>query len=46
MLTRGEEHESMVPYKDLPESTRREDDPYVRAIRLVAQRLDKGARRS
>lgn len=46
MLTRGEEHESMVPYKDLPESTRREDDPFVRAIRLVAERLDKGARSS
>lgn len=42
MLARGEEHESMVPYDELPVSTRREDDPYVLAVRRVAERLQKG----
>jgi len=39
MLARGEEHEAMVSYEELPDSTRREDDPYVLAIRRVAERL-------
>jgi hypothetical protein len=38
-LMRGEEHKSMVPYRDLPEATRREDDPYVKAIRRVATKM-------
>jgi len=33
----GRQHGSMVPYKDLPTDVRREDDPFVSAIRRVAR---------
>lgn len=34
----GKEHESLVPFDDLPASTKAEDDPFVQAIRRVADR--------
>jgi hypothetical protein len=45
MIGRGQEHESIVPYTDLPDSTRREDDPFVLAIRRVAERNKFGTKR-
>lgn len=36
MAGRGEEHESMVPFAELPASTQAEDMPFVVAIRSVA----------
>jgi hypothetical protein len=36
-------HESIRPFEELPESTRREDDPFVTAIRSVAQAADASA---
>ncbi len=36
MASRGEEHESMVPFAELPAATQAEDSPYVLAIRSVA----------
>lgn len=30
-------HESLVPYEELPEATRAEDQPYVKAIHSVAR---------
>ncbi len=35
----GEEHESMVPFADLPLGTQGEDSPFVLAIRSVARKL-------
>jgi hypothetical protein len=40
MTYRGEDHESLVPFGELPPAIRAEDDPYVRAIRRVAPRKD------
>jgi len=37
MESNGQEHESMVPFNELPTETQAEDSPYVRAIRSVAQ---------
>lgn len=37
MASRGEEHESMVPFAELPSETQGEDSPFVVAIRLVAK---------
>ncbi len=37
MKARGEVHDSMVPFSELPPETQFEDSPYVRAIRSVAQ---------
>lgn len=36
MTACGEQHESMVPFADLPESVKREDEVFLRAIRRVA----------
>lgn len=43
MESNGKEHESMVPFSELPTETQAEDSPYVLAIRGVALRL-KGRR--
>lgn len=40
MTQRGETHESMVPYTDLNEGVRSEDEPFVAAIRRVARSTD------
>ncbi|MGA2471107.1 MAG: hypothetical protein ABSG64_10495 [Solirubrobacteraceae bacterium] len=37
MLSRGEEHESMVPFAELDAETQSEDSPFVAAIRSVAK---------
>lgn len=37
MITKGEQHESMVPFAELPRSTQDEDSPFVIAIRTVAR---------
>lgn len=42
MLVRGEVHQSMVPYDELPRVVQAEDDPFVRAIRVVANRRQSG----
>lgn len=40
MALQGHEtHPSMVPFNDLPESVKAEDEPYVRAIQRVARDL-------
>jgi hypothetical protein len=39
MLDRGETHESMVPFADLPAETQDEDSPFMVAVRTVARRL-------
>jgi hypothetical protein len=36
MLNRGESHESIVPFSELDRKTKREDQPFVDAIRAVA----------
>jgi hypothetical protein len=38
MLAEDEEHESLVPYAELPSATQAEDSPFVIAIRTVAKR--------
>lgn len=40
MQGKGEVHESMVPYDELPLSTRDEDSVFVAAIRLVSRRAN------
>ncbi len=40
MSTNDPEHESIVPFERLPTDVKREDEPYVAAVRTVAQRLD------
>lgn len=40
MTARGQEHESMVPFNDLPHDVQIEDEPFVLAIRRVADRLE------
>jgi hypothetical protein len=37
MTLRGEQHESLVPYQELPAEVRAEDSPFVVAIRRVAE---------
>lgn len=37
MESNGEEHESMVPFGDLPTETQAQDSPFVQAIRTVAR---------
>lgn len=37
MTLRRQRHESLVPYSDLPAQVQEEDDPFVVAIRRVAQ---------
>jgi hypothetical protein len=39
MTARGEEHNSMVPFDQLPECVKDEDEPFLRAIRTVARKL-------
>lgn len=39
MESKGEEHESMVPFAELPLGTQGEDSPFVLAIRSVARTL-------
>lgn len=39
MTALGEEHDSMVPYPQLPETVQNEDEPFVWAIRKVARDL-------
>ena len=39
MGSKGEEHESMVPFTELPPGTQGEDSPFVLAIRSVARKL-------
>ncbi len=39
MSTKDPQHESIVPYDELPPDVRREDDPYLAAVRSVARRL-------
>jgi len=39
MACRGQEHESMVPYDQLPRDVQLEDEPFAEAIRGVALRL-------
>ena len=41
MESRGEEHESMVPFAALPLGTQGEDSPFVLAIRSVARNLQR-----
>jgi hypothetical protein len=36
MVSRGEQHPSMVEFDRLPDAVKREDDPFVAAIRQVA----------
>jgi len=45
MSTRDPHHESIVPYDDLSPDVRREDDPYLAAVRSVAHRLGQSAAR-
>ncbi len=37
MASKGEDHESMVPFNQLPTETQAEDSPFVEAIRSVAR---------
>lgn len=37
MATRKPDHESLVPFSELPEDVQREDSPFVSAIRAVAR---------
>lgn len=38
MVGRGEQHESMRPFAELPAETQAEDSPFVVAIRTIARR--------
>lgn len=38
----GEQHESLVPFNELPAATQSEDEPFVQAIRRVATRRVRG----
>ena len=44
MLERGMDHESLVPFEELPAEVQREDEPFQRAIISIAQRLDRKRR--
>jgi hypothetical protein len=39
MTTLDPEHDSIVPYDDLPPEVRHEDDPFVAAVRRVARQM-------
>ncbi len=39
MITKGEDHESVVPFAELPPETKAEDSPFVLAIRSVARSI-------
>jgi hypothetical protein len=40
MTHQGKAHSALRPYRDLPAETRRQDDPFVEAIRAVMQKAD------
>jgi hypothetical protein len=40
MEIRGEAHDSMIPFSELPSSTQAEDSPFSVAIRKAAKRLE------
>ncbi len=42
MIGKGENHESMVPFAELPPETQAEDSPFMVAIRTVARKRDSG----
>jgi hypothetical protein len=44
MIGKGETHESMVPFAELPPQTQAEDSPFMVAIRTVAQKREPGRR--
>lgn len=39
MLSRGDAHESVVPFEALPSDTQSEDEPFAEAIREVSEGL-------
>ena len=39
MAEKDPAHEALKPFEELDSATRREDAPYVRAVRTVAERL-------
>ncbi len=41
-IARGRQHESMVPFAELPADTQAEDSPFVVAIRRVARNANIG----
>lgn len=41
-----DDHPSMVPFNDLPESVKAEDEPYVKAIRQVAREFRQSSGKS
>jgi len=43
-IGRGEHHESMVPFAELPAATQVEDSPFVAAIRHVARIANRNKR--
>jgi hypothetical protein len=45
MISRGEQHASMVPLAELSPETQAKDSPFVVAIRSVAQKLSAGGSR-
>lgn len=44
MLERGANHESLVPFEDLPTEVQQEDKPFQRAIISLSEDLDKRSR--
>ena len=42
IIGKGETHESMVPFRELPPQTQAEDSPFMVAIRTVAQKREPG----
>ncbi len=46
MIGKGEKHESMVPFAELPPETQAEDSPFMVAIRTVARKLESGVKRA
>jgi len=39
MLSKGDDHEMLVPFSELPHDTQAEDSPFVVAIRTVARAM-------
>ncbi len=42
MLLRGEDHPSMVPFRELPPEVQAEDEPFAAAIRQIVNSNTKG----
>ena len=40
MAREDDDHRSLVPFEELPEEVRRQDEPFVEAVRRVAARLN------